>query len=75
MIIYSVERIALERQQSGTFHGRRISMDSLSFRFGAFVRSIQIDLFYAFVAIIIAGNELWFSFTVESDINTTFCHL
>ena len=35
---YSVLGAAFERQSFGAFHGRRTSMDSLSFRLGAFVK-------------------------------------
>ena len=36
--VYSVVGVDFERQTSGAFHGKRTSMDSLSFRLGAVVK-------------------------------------
>ena len=38
-IVYSVESAAFVWQSTGAFHGSRISMDSFSCRFGAFVKT------------------------------------
>ena len=59
-IVYSVDGANFERQQSGVFHGRRISTDSLSFRLGAFVKT---HLRYSY------GSRL-FSFAVSMMLKT-----